>query len=193
MQPLTAEQQEDVVKNIGLVGCFISKYRPPAFIRMADYESELMLALCKAIATWAPGGAKISTWAFHKFMGARSDLIRRTLKFFRNEKQISEESFPDVAGPYHDPSTVFELNETQQCRLQEHLADLNDQERMLLSHDLNSREIAEIMGLSQQNVHHKRRVLLRRLSFKLRRVFPPQFRREHSMGNGGMAKTDADG
>lgn len=188
---LTSEQQKIVTDNIGLVGSFINKYRPPLFIRMADYESELMLALCRAVLTWNPnGGAALSTWSYHKFMGARSDIIRRNAKFFRNEKQISEERYLEVEGPKFDPCDVFELTEYQLDNLRDRVDALDDMDKLLISQDHTSREISDIIGISMQHVHHKRRVLLRKLAFRLKQVFPKQFRRDHAMGNGGLSVPD---
>lgn len=188
---LTSEQQEIVTKNTGLVFHFIEKYTPPRFIRMADYEGELMLALCKAVATWNPeGGAALSTWSFHKFMGARSDLIRRALKFFRSEKQVEQEKYCEAQGPEFDPYDQFELTPFQLECLRGRVDALEDHERILISQDHTAKEIADSLGVSPQNIHHRRRVLLRKLAFRLRQVFPKQFRREHRMGNGGVSIPD---
>lgn len=185
---LTTEQQEVVAKNTGLVFCFMEKYRPPKFIRIGDYEGELMLALCRAVATWNPGGgAALSTWAFHKFMGARSDIIRRTLKFFRNEKQVDDRKYIQATGPEFNPFSGFELSGLQMQSLRTKIDSLEEHERILISQELTSAEIASNLGVSTQNVHHRRRVLLRKLAFKLRQIFPKQFRRQHRMGNGGIS------
>jgi RNA polymerase sigma factor (sigma-70 family) len=191
MQPLTSEQQEIVLQNTGLVYHFIEKFTPPRFIRMPDYEGELMLALCKAVITWNPeGGAALSTWAFHKFMGARSDIIRRGSKFFRNEKQTAEDKFGEIKGPDFNPCDQFELTPFQLECLRSRVDALEDHERILISQDHTAREIADSLGVSPQNIHHRRRVLLRKLAFRLRQVFPKQFRREHQMGNGGVSIPD---
>jgi len=192
LNPLTTEQQQIVANNIGLVGHFIKKFRPPTFIRICDYESELMLALCKAVATWKPdGGAAFSTWTFHKFMGARSDMIRRTIKVFRNEKQINEEKYGEVPGPENDPYSQFELTPFQLDCLKSRVELLDENDKMLIGHQYTACEIAEKLGLTPQTIRHRRRVLLRKLAFRLRQVFPKSFRREHCMGNGGVSIPDS--
>lgn len=183
---LTTEQQETVVENIGLVGFFISKHRPPAFIRMSDYESELMIALCEAVITWKPDGAKISTWAFHKFMGARSALIRKNLKFFRNEKQVSEKKLSDAQCK--EPDEQFDLTPLQKKTLLEQVDSLSEEDKLLVSKSASAQQIGDQIGITAHAVRHRRRILLRKIAFRLRRAFPPEFRRNHAMGNGGMPR-----
>lgn len=60
---LTPEQARTVAENIGLAHEWLRQYQPRGY-SFDEARSVAYLGLCRAVATWNPSRAALSTWAF---------------------------------------------------------------------------------------------------------------------------------
>lgn len=177
--PLTPDQSARVENNMGLVGAFVRKYPPPAYIPYEDYYAEVSIGLVIAASTYRDdGGSSFATWSYHQFMGVRSNIMRKYLLPAVHEKQVHEEvGFNWLAAKESGPREI-DLSDSDREFLMNEFSALSPQDQDLLRGDVSVRELGRRLNVSHTAMSSRKRNAAVRMRRKLRPILDEEWARE---------------